>query len=719
MADFNAAPEFMSDMGLVIVVNDCVRVSDLSDAFERRVPVQQIGKTIVADAVDTFDKVATWLIVAVEDLDDCVVVGKPLLEKWQDYFDGIVVLANFVDASLQARLIGKGILDVVVRDTAVPTRTISLLGLLVGARIKERRKVLQSEWGAAIFGDAIQNSIDGVWVVDDNHHFVGLNDAFTAVRGLGRKFVLGKHMSAVVDDKTRAWQEMILAKVSQGERGPFELSRQDHFGGRLDAEVSCSPFVFNDRTYVYGVVRNVTERNLAIEQADAQLSGMRELQKISSSQEDSFPTKITNFLSYGLGRLGVDDGIVLEVKGDYVVVKHGTGKSALDWIGMSVLKSAAFSYELINQRAASAINDFNESERNATDGGIPEQVKCLIGAPIIVGKEEYGALVFSGETPRGEKFTESDMLLVQLAAEWMAHEFHSQVAEQHIVEQERQLRLITDAAQEGIYTVDLQGEVVFVNPAAEKILGYSASELIGQDSHRLLHHSHADGSEYPAEDCKVRLAALQGGSALIGDEVFWRKDGTCFPVDYSVAVLGDSEVLGAVVLFRDVTERREAMDRLEEARNQLVVANERLSELAIIDGLSGIPNRRSFDEALLKETSRGSRLGKNKQLAMVMIDIDYFKKYNDTYGHQKGDQCLRKVAQAIKAAVKRPADLAARYGGEEFVLLLPDTDEGGAFSLAEEVRLVVESLATPHAARRFGGQRGSNPESGCGGHRLQ
>jgi len=113
-----------------------------------------------------------------------------------------------------------------------------------------------------------------------------------------------------------------------------------------------------------------------------------------------------------------------------------------------------------------------------------------------------------------------------------------------------------------------------------------------------------------------------------------------------------------------------------------------------MDGLTEIANRRYFDEYSEKEWKRAQR-DKNP-FSVIMIDLDSFKPYNDTYGHQQGDACLKKVAGVIKGAMKRPADLAARYGGEEFVLILPDTDEDGALKLAKKLRQEVESLKIEH-----------------------
>ncbi|MDA3949885.1 MAG: diguanylate cyclase [Spirochaeta sp.] len=119
-----------------------------------------------------------------------------------------------------------------------------------------------------------------------------------------------------------------------------------------------------------------------------------------------------------------------------------------------------------------------------------------------------------------------------------------------------------------------------------------------------------------------------------------------------------------------------------------------LEQISMLDGLTGIPNRRSFDEQIEKESRRTRRGGQS--LSVVIMDIDLFKQFNDNYGHGLGDQCLQKVARALENVAERSGDVVARYGGEEFVAVLPATDAEGAAAMAEKFRVSVEALAVPH-----------------------
>lgn len=133
-------------------------------------------------------------------------------------------------------------------------------------------------------------------------------------------------------------------------------------------------------------------------------------------------------------------------------------------------------------------------------------------------------------------------------------------------------------------------------------------------------------------------------------------------------------------------------------RNHLELKQNRdeLIKLARTDGLTGLYNRRTFDDVLLREWRRLARTG--EPLSVIMMDVDHFKLYNDTYGHGGGDSCLLRVARAAEGALQRPADVVARYGGEEFVALLPETKLDGAIAVAEAIRLAVAALNIPHAS---------------------
>lgn len=168
-------------------------------------------------------------------------------------------------------------------------------------------------------------------------------------------------------------------------------------------------------------------------------------------------------------------------------------------------------------------------------------------------------------------------------------------------------------------------------------------------------------------------------------------------------------------------ERDEAFRALEKSQKELAEANKILEKLSSLDGLTGVPNRRRFDEVLKQEWQRAVR--HSTALSLVMLDIDFFKLYNDTYGHQGGDECLKRVAKALEGAARRETDIVARYGGEEFAAILPETGSKGAFDVAEALRAIVEKQGIPHESSKVSDhvtisvgvatwlpEKGSNPE---------
>ncbi|WP_192842671.1 MULTISPECIES: sensor domain-containing diguanylate cyclase [Pseudomonas] len=164
-----------------------------------------------------------------------------------------------------------------------------------------------------------------------------------------------------------------------------------------------------------------------------------------------------------------------------------------------------------------------------------------------------------------------------------------------------------------------------------------------------------------------------------------------------LVVCGLLVVTGTIgwMLIRNINRRIAVENELRLTQQQLLDSNQQLERLAMHDALTGLANRRCFDEALEQEVGRARRNGTS--LALLMIDIDHFKRYNDTYGHPAGDACLQQVARLLSTCIRRPPDLLARYGGEEMAVILPDTDSAGATVVARLMleRLALEPIAHP------------------------
>ncbi len=168
-------------------------------------------------------------------------------------------------------------------------------------------------------------------------------------------------------------------------------------------------------------------------------------------------------------------------------------------------------------------------------------------------------------------------------------------------------------------------------------------------------------------------------------------------------LLKDENIQETVLIsVKNVMERHELRMQNIQLMEDLAQKNRELERMAFVDGLTGIPNRRYFDNTSLQEWKRAAREG--TPISIVISDIDFFKLYNDTYGHQQGDDCLKKVAEALSETLERSGDFVSRYGGEEFVAILPNTDQEGAAVVARNMRSNVIALNIPHESSKAADQ---------------
>ncbi|WP_162462940.1 sensor domain-containing diguanylate cyclase [Paenibacillus psychroresistens] len=251
-----------------------------------------------------------------------------------------------------------------------------------------------------------------------------------------------------------------------------------------------------------------------------------------------------------------------------------------------------------------------------------------------------------------------------------------------LLESEERYRRLIELCPDGVL-VHAEGKILFINQSVCEIFGYNTEdEVVGRN---LLDFVHPDSKESLIET--IQKASLDAEDTIRYDGEFIRSDGEYIHVETSGCNITYHGAPARLNILREVTERKIAEQKLKEA-------NRILRHLSTRDGLTGIGNRRYFDEMFVKDWAQCSRY--SKPLSLVMMDIDYFKAYNDTYGHLGGDYCLKNVAQALTEVLKRPSDSLARYGGEEFVVILPDVHEEGALIVAERIRLAIEGLQIPH-----------------------
>ncbi len=244
------------------------------------------------------------------------------------------------------------------------------------------------------------------------------------------------------------------------------------------------------------------------------------------------------------------------------------------------------------------------------------------------------------------------------------------------------------------FVLDAQGQVLIWNKACERLTGLLASEVVGTKAHwrgfydsprpcladLIVQNRGAEmNSLYVEHDDPTGLGYglhAQNWCAMpgLGNQLY-------LAIDAGPIYNAQGQLLAVVETLRDMTAQKTTQIELE--------------RLATHDGLTNLVNRRGFDVRLDVELSRAIR--DQQSMALIMIDVDHFKRFNDTYGHQMGDDCLRSVASVLATAAQRPSDLVARYGGEEFAVILPSVDHAGACAVAERIRQSVAALAIPHS----------------------
>ncbi|RXT07936.1 PAS domain S-box protein [Ammoniphilus sp. CFH 90114] len=258
--------------------------------------------------------------------------------------------------------------------------------------------------------------------------------------------------------------------------------------------------------------------------------------------------------------------------------------------------------------------------------------------------------------------------------------------EEVLKESEERFRLLAEYSSDMITLHDAEGKYLYASPASKIILQYENEELVGQDAYHFIHPE-------DQEIIKRHHQTLLETGFIISTYRMRRKDGEYIWFESSIRVLHETHLEGSklIVVSRNITERKLTEQKLQEA-------NKLLQHLSTVDGLTGVRNRRSFDEMLEMEWNRAIR--NSTSLSLIMIDIDHFKAYNDTYGHQAGDGCLKEVAQSVADSLDRSGDTVFRYGGEEFGVILPETDVAGAIHVAEKIRVAIDALNIPHSGSK-------------------
>jgi PAS domain S-box-containing protein len=408
-------------------------------------------------------------------------------------------------------------------------QTVSALRVSITERKQTEKALQESE---KTYRQLIENLQEGIWVIDKDAYTTFVNPPMAEMLGYTVDEMLGKHLFSFMDERgvEIAKQKLEQRKQSIKERHDFEFIRKD--GKRIFTTLETGPLFDSNGNYIGAIagVMDITERKQAEEAlrnekafTESALNNLRDIFFVFD-----FEGRFLRWNETMTAVSGYSDNEISAMK-------------PTDFFSVEDAKRIAEAIEIVVKEGSGSIETtvITKDGRHIPYEYIASLLKNKEGKPV--------GICGSGRDITERKRTEKEMESLR-----------------------RQYELILNSAGEGIFGIDIQGNHTFVNPAAAKMLGYEVEELLGKHSHSIWHHTKADGSLYPEEECPIYATFKNSGVHYIRDEIFWKKDGTSFPVGYtSTPIVEDGKLVGAVVTFRDITERKQMEKAIREARDYL------------------------------------------------------------------------------------------------------------------------------------------------------
>lgn len=560
--------------------------------------------------------------------------------------------------------------------------------------------LVQAETELREMSRALANAVEGISRLDIFGRYITVNQAYANIEGYQPEEMVGMNWQKTVhpedcDRMMAAYQKMLAC-------GRVEVEAR---GIRKDGSIFYKQLVMlaaydsQERSIGhYCFMKDITDRKQA--EASLQQEFQRLAVVIATQQEIALCHPNLDAVMAVIAKRTQDltgaDGAVIEIlEGDELVYRAASG-IATGYIGLRMKVGTSLSGKCI---ATGQIMLCEDSETDArVDRAACQRIgiRSLVVVPLFYQDDRVGVLKVVSARPCA--FTESDIHTLQLMAGFLASSLHlaSEFEAKNILlsqlrESEERYRSVITSMTEGVILQLANGQITTCNASAERILGLTPEQMMGRTSVDLDWRTVGeDGEPFTGEQHPATITLRTGqpqSNVVMGVH---KPDGTLTWISVNsqpLFHLNQSQPYAVVATFADITERKQAEEMLRHRAEQ-----ERL--IATTDGLTQVANRRCFDEQLQSEWHR--LMQAKQQLSLIMLDVDYFKRYNDCYGHQAGDTCLVKVAKAAAAAVKRSTDLFVRYGGEEFAAILPNTDAAGAMAVAESIRDAIRDLAIPN-----------------------
>ncbi|XZO02694.1 MAG: diguanylate cyclase domain-containing protein [Microcoleus sp.] len=547
---------------------------------------------------------------------------------------------------------------------------------------------------------ALANAVEGISRLDIFGRYITANQAYANIAGYQPEEMVGMDWQKTVHPEDRdmmmaAYQQMLaLGRVEVEARG----IRKD---GSIFYKQLVMLTAYDSQERAIGhhcFMKDISDRK----QAEAALQ--QELDRLSiviaTQQEIAIRNPnldaVMAVIAERTQHLTRADGAVIEMlEGDELVYRVASG-IATAYVGLRIELGTSLSGQCMMTGSILLCHDSETDAR--VDLSVCQRigVRSMVVVPLFYQEEGVGVLKVVSATPSA--FKESDIQSLQLMAGFLAGSVHlasefdaKNILLSQLQESEERYRSVIATMTEGVVLQLANGQITACNASAERIIGLTPEQMMGRTSVDLDWRTvQEDGSPFPGEQHPAMITLRTGkpqSNVVMG---IHKSDKTLTWISINsqpLFHLHQSQPYAVVTSFADITERKQVEEMLinQAQRDRLI---------ATTDGLTQVANRRCFDRRLQSEWP--TLIEGQKLLSLIMLDVDYFKRYNDCYGHQAGDSCLVKVASSAALAVRRSSDLFARYGGEEFAVILPHTDAAGAIAVAESIQKAIRDLGIPH-----------------------
>ncbi|MEG3911735.1 diguanylate cyclase [Microcoleus sp. w1-18aA5] len=560
--------------------------------------------------------------------------------------------------------------------------------------------IVQAETELREMSTALANAVEGISRLDVFGRYLTVNQAYANIAGYQPEEMVGINWQKTVhpDDCYKmmtAYQKMLA-------EGRVEVEAR---GIRKDGSIFYKQVVmlaaYDSQERSIGhhcFMKDITDRKqaeAALQQEFGRLAVVIATQQEIAIRNPNLDAVMAVINDRTQKLIGADGAVIEILEGDELVYRAASG-IASTYVGLRMKVGTSLSGKCIATGQIMLCDDSQTDPRVEQSVCQRIGIRSLVVVPLFYQDDRVGVLKVVSARPCA--FTESDIHTLQLMAGFLAGSLHlasefdaKNILLSQLQESEERYRSVIRSMTEGVVLQLADGQITTCNASAGRILGLTPEQLMGRTSIDLDWRTvQEDGSPFPCQQHPAMITLRTGkpvSNVVMG---IHKSDKTLTWISINSQPLfqmNQSQPYAVVTTFADITERKRAEEMLRHRAEQ-----ERL--IATTDGLTQVANRRCFDERLQSEWHR---LIQGKQLlSLIMLDVDYFKRYNDCYGHQAGDICLVKVASSAAQAVKRSSDLLARYGGEEFAAILPNTDADGAIAVAESIREAIRDLGIPH-----------------------